>query len=713
MKASLVSATSMLALLAFEGGPVMAGPLVTLLDTGSNCTNSATASSCSMTFYALPGMASAQSETVTAQYASSNAHRFNVDFSAPTTGYTGVASMKDINPPTNVTSNPYGFVGAASAGASGQTSAPAGSFTVIVDNNTVKNASQTSTVTLHGITVAPIESMSGSSAGPTLVLYDSKTVTATVTNSGHGNLSGLGSISNLNGTIGSAGGMFSGPSPNPNPISIADGGSVVASYLFSPTVIGATSTSVTGNFSNGAATGTNASHTNTATLSGTGVAPLENVSVTNSGNPGSVANTGQVGYALVGVNTGTATIHVLNSGNGNLDTSVSKAISNLNGVVGASGSSVFQGSGTSLSLNDSTTTSTAYTFNPTIRGTVSTQVVTAFSDGSSIGANFGKNLSETVTTALAGQGVAPVNSVTTTGTIARFNTKGAPGANFTTSGNAAVTINNIGDGNLSGLGSVSNLNGSISGPSGPGSSVFNGPPAGTNPISLTDASSTKVNYVYSPTARAINSASVTASFINGSSDSMNNAQAVGVTVSGQGVGPTYNSALGGSPGAANSNLLAASYNTPAPNTGVSPIAFGTVGKFTTHTQYLDIANTSSDPNGGNSLLTDLSLEHFTLTGSAAFSLAGATPTVLHEGNDVIIAVTFTSGGGGHYLGDLLVQTDESVGYAAIGDTFTYALSGFVMAPEPGSMLLLSVGLGGVILVRRRRPSGKMSGSDAG
>jgi PEP-CTERM motif len=711
MKASLVSATSMLALLAFEGGPVMAGPLVTLLDTDSTCTNSPTASSCSMTFYALPGTASSQSQTVTAQYASSNTHKFNVTFETAPSPYSGMGVMKTINPPTNVTSNAYNFTGAASAGASGESSAAAGSFTVIVNNNTVKNASQTSTVTLQGITVAPIESMAGSSAGPTLVLYDSKTVTATVTNSGHGNLSGLGAVSNLNGTIGSAGGVFSGPSPNPNPISITDGGSVVASYLFSPTVIGATSTTVTGNFSNGAASGTNASHTNTATISGTGVAPLENVSVTNSGNPGSVANTGQVGYALVGVNTGTATIHVLNSGNGNLDTSVSKSISNLNGVVGTSGSSVFTGSGTSLSLNDSTTTSTNYTFNPTIRGTVSTQVVTTFSDGSSMGGNFGKNLSETVTTGLTGQGVAPVNSVTTTGTIARFNTKGAPGANGTTSSNAGVTINNTGDGNLSGLGSVSNLNGSISGPSGPGSSVFTGPPAGTNPISLLDTSSTSVTYVYSPTARAINSASVTASFINGSSDSMNNAQAVGVALAGQGVGPTYNSALGTTSAMAHANFVAASYNTPTPNTGVSPIAFGTVGKFTTHTDYLDIGNTSTDPNGGNSLLTDLSLEHFTLSGSHAFSIA-ASPTVLHEGNDIVIAITFTAGGGGHYLGDLVVGTDESVGYGAVGDTFTYALSGYVQVPEPGSVLLLSVGLGGVFLVRRRKSNGKTTGCDA-
>jgi hypothetical protein len=192
---------------------------------------------------------------------------------------------------------------------------------------------------------------------------------------------------------------------------------------------------------------------------------------------------------------------------------------------------------------------------------------------------------------------------------------------------------------------------------------------------------------------------------------MNHAQAVGLTITGQGVGPTYNSSLGLTSGAAHANFTAAVYNTPTPNTGTSNIAFGTVGKFSTHTRWLDIGNTSTDPNGGNSLLTDLSLEHFKLTGSAAFSVAPGAPTVLHEGNDLLLAVTFHAGGAGLYLGDLTVSTDESVGFAAIGDTFTYALSGFVKVPEPASVLLLSIGLGGVILVRRRRSNGASPGSD--
>ncbi len=111
---------------------------------------------------------------------------------------------------------------------------------------------------------------------------------------------------------------------------------------------------MTGTFSNGSSDNLNNGHTDTTTVSGTGVAPVQSLTVANNGGPGSTAGTGNVGYALVGVTTSTATINVHNTGNGNLDSSVAQSISNLNGIVGASGASVFQGSGAGLSLNDVT-----------------------------------------------------------------------------------------------------------------------------------------------------------------------------------------------------------------------------------------------------------------------------------------------------------------------------------------------------------------------
>ncbi len=791
MKASLVSATSLVALLAFEAGPAMAGPLVNLSDTAGTCSNTGGTSSCTMTFFALPGTASSQSDTVTATYVSANTLSFTVTFTKGKSNppYSGALLSASINPPATVTSNAYNFTGEASAGSTGQSAAATGTFQVQVSNNTVPGTSQTSTVTLKGTTVAPIESttngdagnvlvgtsqsttvtvkntghgnlatggasstsnlngsvasssgifsgsggtlgggtgladsgsqtftyafqptirgatstsvtanfsngdptggnasntvaptitgtgvaplesvavtnaagsgggvantgnlgnilvgqtssatvmvsntgdgnkdtkqptsvsnlngtvsvtpaspfsgtagksvslndsnlvgtpttssaftyvyapttrsggatqsltvtsafsngssqgantgknqsetvtstisgvavapvdagVTGGNAGFTLVNNNSKTAAVTVSNTGDGNKSGLpGSISNLNGTLGSGSGFFSG---GPNPVSIGDTSSAAFNYVFTPTQIGASSTSVSANFSNGDSTGGNASHSTNATISGTGVAPIQNLSVSNSGNAGSTPGTGQVGYALVGVQTGTATINVLNSGNGNLDTSVSKAVSNLNGVVGASGSSVFVGGGGGLSLNDGTTQSTSYAFNPTTRGSSSTPIVTTFSNGSTDG----KNLSGTVTTALSGQGVAPVESMS--GSDAGFVLVGK-------SVGTGVAVNNTGDGNLSGLGSVSNLNGTISGPS--GSTQFSGPSPNPNPLSLKDTSSVNANYVFAPTVRGADSATVTGNFSNGDATGGNASHTNTVAIAGTGVAPIAN-----------------------------------------------------------------------------------------------------------------------------------------------------------------------------
>ncbi len=374
MKASLVSATSLAALLAFEAGPALAGPLVTLSsapsETGSSCTNTGSASSCTLTFFALPNTASSQSQTVTATYTAGGTLSYAVTFNKAVTNppYSGTAKGGTVNVsggPETVTSNPYGFTGGTSAGSTGETAMASGSAKVTVANNTGKGSSQTSTITLLGTTVAPIEGVAVANAGDVLVHVNSAAATVTVNNTGHGNLSGLGSVSNLNGTVGGSSGLFNGSGGG---VSLGDTSSTGFTYVFTPTQIGATSTSVSANFSNGDATGGNASNSANVTISGTGVAPIQNTTVSNSGNAGSTPNTGNVGFALVGVQTGTATISVLNSGNGNLDTTVAKSISNLNGTVGASGSSVFQGSGTSLSLNDGTTTSTSYSFNPTARG---------------------------------------------------------------------------------------------------------------------------------------------------------------------------------------------------------------------------------------------------------------------------------------------------------------------------------------------------------
>ncbi len=264
------------------------------------------------------------------------------------------------------------------------------------------------------------------------------------------------------------------------------------------------------------------------------MAPVQSQTIGNGGNPGSVVNTGNVGYALVGVQTGTATINVNNLGDGNKDTRVATSISNLNGVIGVSGSSVFQGTGTSLSLNDGASTSTNYAFNPTARGTTTTAIVTTFSNGNSSG----NNLSQTLTSTLQGQGVAPVEGMSN------------GGAGFTlvgTSHAAAVTVTNSGDGNLSGLvqcqqperlGQRALSRGG----------VFSGPSPNPNPLSLKDTSSAAITYIYAPTIRGTESSTVTGTFTNGSPDNTNSAHTNTALVTGQGVAPIQSTGTSASAG---------------------------------------------------------------------------------------------------------------------------------------------------------------------
>jgi len=377
------------------------------------------------------------------------------------------------------------------------------------------NASHNTSTTISGQGVAPVEAMSGSNANYVLV-GQSATTGVVVTNSGDGNQSGLGSISNLNGSVSSPSGnaQFTGPSPNPNPLSLTDTSSTTVNYIFSPTIRGDAAATVTGNFSNGSADGNNASHTNTATIAGTGVAPIANADAS-----------ATAGYVLVGKSNSVG-VTITNSGDGNL--SGLGSISNLNGNAGSPAAGPFSGPSPNpnpLSLGDTSSTTVNYVFAPTIRGNATTTVTHSFSNGSQDEMNQATSLS----TALSGQGVAPVESMT------------GGGSGYTLVGHskiAAVTVTNSGDGNLSGLGSISNLNGSVGGPS--GSAQFSGPSPNPNPLSLMDTSSTTVNYIFAPSTRGTDSATVTGTFGNGSPDNTNQAHSNSAVVTGQGVAPVQN-----------------------------------------------------------------------------------------------------------------------------------------------------------------------------
>jgi hypothetical protein len=551
-----------------------------------------------------------------------------------------------------------------------------------------KNTAGTINKTISGVAVAPVESgMTGGNAGFVLV-GKSGSASVTVKNSGDGNKAGADNgttlLSNLHGTVSPTN---SGPFSlsGSNTVNLTDNTTGTFTYTYTPTIRTgvADSSKVTGNFSNGSSDGKNQATTDSATITGQAVAPIE------SGMTG-----GNAGFVLVG-KSGSATVTVKNSGDGNLAGADSPTLqTNLHGSLSPTVSGPFSLSGSNtVNLTDNTTGTFTYTYTPTVRtGVADSAAITGnFSNGSSDGKNQATSGSANVT----GQAVAPVNSVSTTDALARFSTSGA------STGTASVTVNNIGDGNKAGADNgttfLSNLHGTVGGPT-PGT-VFSG---GGGTVNLKDSQSSTFNYTYAPTARGTDMANVAVNLSNGSSDGKNTNQVVNASLSGQGVGPTYQSRIGKTAASAPNGTI----NTPVANTpGSSPVDFGTVGAGTQHTLFLDIANISTDPNGGNSQLTDLSLLSFTIDGPQqnSFSVAAA-PTVLHENGDhIVLPILFSPIALGSYLATLTIGTDASAAFGALGDMFLYSLSGLaVRAPEPGAALLFSIGLGALLAARRRR-----------
>jgi hypothetical protein len=365
---------------------------------------------------------------------------------------------------------------------------------------------------------------------------------------------------------------------------------------------------------------------------------------------------------------------------GTLTTGVTSA------TIGAA-SGEFSGVGATSASLGAKTLSSNFSFAPPSRGLATDSI--SVTGKNAAGA---KVTTQSGSVVLSGVGVAPVQGVTTdAGALARFNAYGSAGANSTTAGVTGVTVKNSGNGDLAAasLGVARNLNGSFGSPA---VGIFLGPVTGGG-FSLTDGTTTDVTYSFNPTARGVATSTVTGSFSNGSSDGKNTAQTVTETLSGAGVGPTYSSAFGATQVAATANLAAANTNTPVANTGESTIDFGSIDSHQTETLYLDIGNTTTDANGGNALLTDLSLESASIIGSSFFTIPTVS-TILDKGGEHFAAITFsTSGVSGAFSAVLTFQTDASAGFGLAGDTFSYGLVGTAV-PEISTWAMMLAGFAG-------------------
>jgi len=331
----------------------------------------------------------------------------------------------------------------------------------------------------------------------------------------------------------------------------------------------------------------------------------------------------------------------------------------------------------SVSLANQTTLH-HYTFAPTSIG--------AYSTSATIFAGSNK-----ATFTLEGNAVAPVASIAVSPLYARI------GGGATTI--AAITVSNAGNGDLySNTSLAAQLQGSIGTPSG---SVFTGT---ASSFTLNDSNYTgsgtatttaAFSYVYTTaTTRTPTTASVTVSLANGSSNT-NAAGTSVVTLTGQGVGPAFQSKFGST---TYSNSTNVGNNTLTAGT----IAFASSKPGATVTTMVTLSNVSTDP--GSASLTDLTLKSFNLSGpqAADFSVLGfTTNTVLAEAQSVTVALDFSGATVGNYDADLSWSTDQGAALGGNGAVYTFLLDPWVV-PEPATIVTFGMGLAGLGWVRRRR-----------
>ncbi|QNN22838.1 choice-of-anchor D domain-containing protein [Planctomycetales bacterium ZRK34] len=305
-------------------------------------------------------------------------------------------------------------------------------------------------------------------------------------------------------------------------------------------------------------------------------------------------------------------------------------------------------------LDDGESVMRDYSFAPTVRGDVS--------DDLTITSNAGNQ-----TIGFTGQGVAPVADAA----------DGDAGfVRIGDMGTLSATITNIGDGNLSGLGDVSNLKGSLGGAAG----AF----AGTGGLfNLMDGASMQFDYTFAPNARGTDSQTVSLNLDNGNPDGSNTAITADVTLVGEGVGPEYDSVV--APG--------------------QTMDFGAVLPGGMSFRDLTIMNVTLDlPT--ELALTGLSILDVLITGddAADFIVVDFTSTAIAKGDDLTLTLKFTGeGADGLRTAMLTIFTDQGAPFGGDGLDFSYDLVGLVDSTIPEPTAWVTTGLVMLAgLTRRRR-----------
>jgi len=308
-------------------------------------------------------------------------------------------------------------------------------------------------------------------------------------------------------------------------------------------------------------------------------------------------------------------------------------------------------------LDDGETAMRDYTFAPNQRG--------AFSDDLLITSNAGDQTLE-----LTGKGVAPV---------ADTEDGDAGFVRLGTAATATAKITNLGDGNESGLGEISNLTGEI----GSIATEFDGL---GGLINLGDGEMATFDYTYTPTDRGLDNETVSVSFDNGNPDGTNTAVTGDVALSGQGVGPDFES------------------TTHDPETAID---FGAIAPGQMVTIILNLSNLTDDPNGGDELLTRLSLLNLEILNDTdglfeILNLASL-PDALDKGGSFDLELKFNTDLAtelGNYTAQLVLDTDENAPLGQFGEVFTWDLTGDVVPTPSAGVIVLA--MGGLLMTRRRR-----------